>query len=176
MSGTCPGRRDRDAGIDKEELGTGCQIRRIRNLDPTRGVSATSIVCGSSRARATKASDGFKIKEKYCGRGRVPRKPEYRWIRKTSHSTPEPERTGNANIYSRSSTMYYITLVAASSMDPEIRAGLVLHRDSQQVGELLAQKAKAKGIENVVFDRGGYRYHGKVKALSEGARSGGLKF
>jgi len=63
-------------------------------------------------------------------------------------------------------------------MDPEIKGkvkGFTVET-AKQVGELLAQKAKAKGIENVVFDRGGYRYHGKVKALSEGARSGGLKF
>jgi large subunit ribosomal protein L18 len=47
---------------------------------------------------------------------------------------------------------------------------------AKQVGELLAQKAKAAGIEKVVFDRGGYKYHGKIKALSEGARAFGLKF
>jgi large subunit ribosomal protein L18 len=44
------------------------------------------------------------------------------------------------------------------------------------VGALLAERAKAAGIENVVFDRGGYRYHGRVKALAEGAREGGLRF
>ncbi len=44
------------------------------------------------------------------------------------------------------------------------------------VGKLVAERAKAKGLENVVFDRGGYLYHGRVKALAEGAREGGLKF
>ena len=44
------------------------------------------------------------------------------------------------------------------------------------MGKLVAERAKAKGIENVVFDRGGYLYHGRVKALAEGAREGGLKF
>ena len=44
------------------------------------------------------------------------------------------------------------------------------------VGKLLAERAKAKGIETVVFDRGGYLYHGRVKALAEGAREGGLQF
>ena len=44
------------------------------------------------------------------------------------------------------------------------------------VGKLVAERAKAKGIETVVFDRGGYLYHGRVKALAEGAREGGLKF
>ena len=44
------------------------------------------------------------------------------------------------------------------------------------VGKLVAERATAKGIENVVFDRGGYLYHGRVQALAEGAREGGLKF
>lgn len=47
---------------------------------------------------------------------------------------------------------------------------------SKNVGSKLAEKAKAAGIESVIFDRGGYRYHGQVKALAEGAREGGLKF
>ena len=45
-----------------------------------------------------------------------------------------------------------------------------------KVGKLLAERAKAKGIENVCFDRGGYLYHGRVKALADGAREGGLNF
>ena len=56
------------------------------------------------------------------------------------------------------------TLAAASSLDPELR------------GEALAGKAAAHGITEVVFDRGGYKYHGRVKALAEGARKGGLRF
>ncbi|HEV3377640.1 MAG TPA: 50S ribosomal protein L18 [Thermoleophilaceae bacterium] len=47
---------------------------------------------------------------------------------------------------------------------------------AKRAGELLAERAKAAGVETCVFDRGGYRYHGKVKALAEGAREGGLKF
>ena len=47
---------------------------------------------------------------------------------------------------------------------------------ARKVGEMIAERAKAKGIEEVVFDRGGYIYHGRVKALAEGAREGGLKF
>ncbi|MEO0108312.1 MAG: 50S ribosomal protein L18 [candidate division WOR-3 bacterium] len=47
---------------------------------------------------------------------------------------------------------------------------------AREVGKLIAQKAKALGVEQVVFDRGGYRYHGRVKAVAEGAREGGLKF
>ena len=47
---------------------------------------------------------------------------------------------------------------------------------SKRAGELLAERAKSAGVETCVFDRGGYRYHGRVKALAEGAREGGLKF
>ena len=47
---------------------------------------------------------------------------------------------------------------------------------AKKVGQMVAERAKAKGIENVVFDRGGYIYHGRVQALAEGAREGGLQF
>ena len=71
------------------------------------------------------------------------------------------------------------TLVTASSLSKEIR-GRIKHggniKSAYAVGELLAQKALTKKIENVVFDRGGYLYHGRVKALAGGARKGGLKF
>jgi large subunit ribosomal protein L18 len=71
------------------------------------------------------------------------------------------------------------TLTAASTLDPEIRdqvAGLKKSEQAKVVGELLAQRATARGIERVVFDRGGYKYHGRVRSLAEGARSGGLEF
>lgn len=71
------------------------------------------------------------------------------------------------------------TLVAASSVSPELRATLKSGGDAaaaKRVGELLGQKARTAGIERVVFDRGGYQYHGRVKALAEAARAGGLQF
>jgi large subunit ribosomal protein L18 len=68
------------------------------------------------------------------------------------------------------------TLAAASTMDASIRAADGdKTAKARQVGELLAQRAKDAGIEAVVFDRGGYRYHGRVAALADGAREGGLK-
>jgi large subunit ribosomal protein L18 len=67
------------------------------------------------------------------------------------------------------------TLVAARSVEIE-GAGLKKSEVAKKVGELLAQRAKDKGIERVVFDRSGYLYHGRVKALAEGAREGGLVF
>lgn len=72
-----------------------------------------------------------------------------------------------------------VTLVAASSISKELRAD-VKHGSNKNaakvVGELIARKAKAKGIEKVVFDRGGFLYHGRVKALAESARENGLVF
>lgn len=71
------------------------------------------------------------------------------------------------------------TLVAAGSLSPEVRDKLKNGGNvtaAKVVGELLAQKAKAAGIAQVVFDRGGCRYHGRVKALAEAARAGGLQF
>lgn len=71
------------------------------------------------------------------------------------------------------------TLAAASSLEPTVRSadGKVTKTVlANQVGKLLAQRAKEKGISQVVFDRGGYLYHGRVKALAEGAREQGLQF
>ncbi|MGZ4553531.1 MAG: 50S ribosomal protein L18, partial [Mycobacteriaceae bacterium] len=69
------------------------------------------------------------------------------------------------------------TLVAASTMEPDVRALTGDKKDrSAKVGALLAERAKAAGVEAVVFDRGGNDYHGRVAALADAAREGGLKF
>ena len=72
-----------------------------------------------------------------------------------------------------------VTLVTASTLDKEVK-GLIADKDKKAqafaVGELLAKKAKSKGIEAVVFDRGGYLYTGRVANLADGAREGGLQF
>ena len=67
------------------------------------------------------------------------------------------------------------TLVAASSVDKDFGPGSNKEA-ARKVGKLVAERALAKGIEEVVFDRGGYIYHGRVQELAEGAREGGLKF
>src|ERR1019366_6575738 len=68
------------------------------------------------------------------------------------------------------------TLAAASTLDAQIRSGEGdKNARARRVGELLAQRAKHAGIESVVFDRGGYRYHGRIAALADGAREGGLQ-
>ena len=66
------------------------------------------------------------------------------------------------------------TLAAASSKDLKAKAKKI--DQAAEVGRLIAAAAKAKGITSVVFDRGGYRYHGRVKALADAARAGGLEF
>lgn len=71
------------------------------------------------------------------------------------------------------------TLVSASTLSPELRGNLDQSgnvKAAKKVGELLAKKCLEKGIQKVVFDRNGYLYHGRIKALAEAARTGGLVF
>ncbi|RSZ64283.1 50S ribosomal protein L18 [Corynebacterium hylobatis] len=103
-------------------------------------------------------------------------------IRKTLRGTPEAPRL----VVHRTSRHLHVqviddlaghTLAAASTMEPDVRA---LEGDKKakgaKVGELIAERAKAAGIEQVVFDRAGYKYHGRIAALADAAREGGLKF
>jgi large subunit ribosomal protein L18 len=71
------------------------------------------------------------------------------------------------------------TLASASSLEKSLREGLKTGANidaAKTVGKVLAERAAAKGVKEVVFDRGGYLYHGRVKALADAAREGGLKF
>jgi large subunit ribosomal protein L18 len=70
------------------------------------------------------------------------------------------------------------TLVSASTIDPELRAqlqGLPKTEQARVVGKVLAERALSQGVARVVFDRGGYAYHGRVQALADAAREGGLE-
>jgi large subunit ribosomal protein L18 len=67
------------------------------------------------------------------------------------------------------------TLAAVDWIEPDLRK-ITASDQAKKAGELLAERAKAAGVETCVFDRGGYQYHGHVKALAEGAREGGLAF
>ena len=67
------------------------------------------------------------------------------------------------------------TVAAVNWIEPELKT-LTASDQAKKAGELLAARGKAAGVETCVFDRGGYQYHGRVKALAEGAREGGLKF
>lgn len=72
-----------------------------------------------------------------------------------------------------------VTLAAASTLDPEIRGAMKDKKKAEAgmlVGELIAKRAQAKGVKQVVFDRGGYLYHGRIKTLAEAARKAGLQF
>jgi large subunit ribosomal protein L18 len=67
------------------------------------------------------------------------------------------------------------TVAAVNWIEPELR-DLTATEQAKKAGELLAERAKSAGVEACVFDRGGYQYHGRVKALADGAREGGLAF
>ena len=102
-------------------------------------------------------------------------------VRSKISGTPEMPRLNvfrsEANIYAQViDDVNGVTLASASSLDKAINGYGGNVAAATEVGKLVAERAKAKGIENVVFDRGGYLYHGRVKALAEGAREGGLKF
>ena len=102
-------------------------------------------------------------------------------VRSKISGTPEMPRLNvfrsEANIYAQIiDDVAGVTLVSASSLDKAVEGYGGNTAAAAAVGKLIAERAKAKGIENVVFDRGGYLYHGRVKALAEGAREGGLQF
>ncbi len=103
-------------------------------------------------------------------------------IRKTIKGTPERPRMSvfrsNKQIYVQLiDDLNGVTLVSASSREKGIEGEKMTKiEQAKKVGALIAEKAKAAGIESVVFDRNGYLYHGRVKSLAEAAREGGLKF
>jgi large subunit ribosomal protein L18 len=105
-------------------------------------------------------------------------------VRKKVHGTAARPRL---NVYRSLEHIYAqvidddsgVTLASASTVDKELRAGVApLDKTAQAkaVGQAIAARAKAAGVETVVFDRGGYPYHGRVKALADGTREGGLVF
>ncbi len=111
----------------------------------------------------------------------VSRIKRHRRVRKNISGTAERPRL---NVYRSLNHIYAqiiddtkgVTLVAASSMDKEFTNYGGNCEAAKAVGEAVAKKALEKGIKAVVFDRGGYLYHGRVAALAEGAREGGLDF
>jgi len=112
------------------------------------------------------------------------RKRRHLRVRKKVVGTPERPRL---SVYRSLNHMYAQiiddtagkTLAAASSIEPELRNKLASTKNKEaakEVGLLIAKRAKEKGITQVVYDRGGNLYHGRVAALAEGAREGGLEF
>lgn len=109
-----------------------------------------------------------RVRNKVVGTAQRPRLVVYRSLRNTEGQLVD-------DVESR-------TLLGASTLSPAVRDGEPeegrRRKEGQAfaAGKLLAQRAKDEGIDAVVFDRGGYKYHGRVKAFAEGAREGGLKF
>jgi large subunit ribosomal protein L18 len=113
---------------------------------------------------------------------RVSRARRHLRVRKKVSGSPARPRL----VVTRSSRHIYVqlvddttarTLVSASTLDGGLSGGEGDKKDkAAQVGKLVAERAKAAGIEAVVFDRGGYRYHGRIAALADAAREGGLQF
>ncbi len=102
-------------------------------------------------------------------------------VRGKISGTPERPRLNvfrsNANIFAQIiDDVNGVTMVSASTLDKEFEGATGNCEAAKKVGTMLAERAKAKGISVVVFDRGGYVYHGRVAALAEGAREGGLEF
>ena len=102
-------------------------------------------------------------------------------VRGKISGTPECPRLNvfrsNANIYAQIiDDVNGVTLVSASTLEKDFEGATGNAEAAKKVGAVLAERAKAKGIEQVVFDRGGYIYHGRVAALAEGAREAGLNF
>ena len=102
-------------------------------------------------------------------------------VRGKISGTPERPRL---NVFRSNMNMYAqiiddvngVTLAAASTLDKDFEGAAGNKEAARKVGQMVAERAKAKGIEEVVFDRGGYVYHGRVAELAEGAREAGLKF
>ena len=117
----------------------------------------------STRRRNARARRHFRIRKTLSGTPETPRLVIHRTSRHM-HAQVIDDVAGH-------------TLVAASTMEADVRA---MEGDKKargaKVGQLIAERAKAAGIEAVVFDRAGYKYHGRVAALADAAREGGLKF
>ncbi|MGI6096625.1 MAG: 50S ribosomal protein L18 [Dethiobacteria bacterium] len=117
------------------------------------------------------------------GRNRARKRRHFR-VRNKISGTPERPRLNvfrsNKNIHAQIiDDLNGHTLVSASTLEPEVKAEVSYGGNKEaarKVGEIIARRALEKGVSQVVFDRGGYLYHGRVKALADGAREGGLKF
>ena len=116
-------------------------------------------------------------------------KPDSNKARLHRHTSVRGKISGTAerprlNVFRSNSNIYAqviddaagVTLCAASTIEKDFSGSTGNKEAAAKVGEMIAQRAVAKGISEVVFDRGGYLYHGRVKELAEGARKGGLKF
>jgi large subunit ribosomal protein L18 len=143
--------------------------------------SCERLVAISEPVTAKQAEEG---KNRMSEKGRKARLLRHRRVRVKVSGTNERPRL---NVYRSLNHIYAQviddtaghTLVAASTIDNQVKndlAGKNKREQAEFVGKLVAERAKAAGIDEVVFDRGGFLYHGRVKALAEAARKSGLKF
>ncbi|MDN5582650.1 MULTISPECIES: 50S ribosomal protein L18 [unclassified Corynebacterium] len=133
-------------------------------------------------AQSTASNKRLPVGKDISTRRRVARARRHYRLRKNITGTPETPRlvvhrtSRHMHVQVIDDTKGY-TLAAASTIEPDVRA---LEGDKKdrgaRIGQLIAERAKAAGVEAVVFDRGGYQYHGRVAALADAAREGGLKF
>lgn len=114
----------------------------------------------------------------------IARERRHARVRKTLSGTPNRPRL---NVFKSLTGIYAqiiddvqgATLISASTVDKDLREqvkGMKKTEQAKAIGKAIAERAKSKGISSVVFDRGGFRYVGRVKALADGAREGGLQF
>ena len=123
---------------------------------------ATKIRHVTSRKQKVRFKHKKKIRAKLMGTTERPRLVVFR---------------SNANLYTQIvDDLKAHTLVAASTVEKELSKSASNIDGAKKVGQLIAKRAQAKGIKAVVFDRGGYLYHGKIKALADAAREAGLEF
>ena len=123
---------------------------------------ATKIRNATSTKQKVRFKHKKKIRSKLSGTSERPRLVVFR---------------SNANLYAQViDDVKCHTLVAASTVEKELIKSVSNIDGAKQVGQLVAKRAQAKGIKAVVFDRGGYLYHGKIKALADAAREAGLQF
>ncbi len=113
--------------------------------------------------KAIRAKKRMRVRKKISGTSECPRLTVYRSTRHIYAQIIDDTKG--------------VTLVAASTLDPDLKGQFGGNKETaKKVGLLAAEKALAKGVKQVVFDRGGLIYHGRIAALAEGAREGGLEF
>ena len=123
---------------------------------------ATKIGNKTSQKQVVRFKHKKRIRSKVVGNAERPRLVVFR---------------SNANLYAQLiDDAKAHTIAAASTLEKELNKASANLEGAKQVGQLIAKRAQAKGIKNVVFDRGGYLYHGKIKALADAAREAGLQF
>lgn len=123
------------------------------------------IVAAKATSKAARERRRIRVRKKIMGTAERPRINVFRSLRHVYAQIIDDDRG--------------VTLCAASTRSPELSGKLTSGATvgaARAVGELLARKAREKGIKQVVFDRAGYLYHGRVRAVAEGARAGGLDF